>query len=46
MDSSKSKIGLYETIITDSVNRELQALDGGMVSVQTKKFTPLKPVIV
>lgn len=40
MDGSKSKIGLYETIITDSVSRELDALDSGVVSVQTKKLHP------
>jgi len=38
MDDSKSKIGLYERIITESVNRELEALDRGGVSVQKTKL--------
>jgi len=40
MNDEKSKVGLYESIITDSLNQELDALGGGSVSVQTQKIHP------
>lgn len=40
MDSGNSKVGLYESILTDSLNRELEALDVDKVTVNTKKIHP------
>ncbi|UTA46864.1 DUF3427 domain-containing protein [Simiduia sp. 21SJ11W-1] len=40
MAGSRSKVGIYEAIITESVNRELEALDDEVVSVQRKKLHP------
>jgi hypothetical protein len=45
MDSGNSKVGLYESILTDSLNHELEALDVDKVTVNTKKFIPRKLVI-
>jgi superfamily II DNA or RNA helicase/HKD family nuclease len=40
MDDKKSKVGLYESIITDSLNQELEALVDDAISVQTQKIHP------
>lgn len=40
MDSGKSKVGLYESILTDSLNYELEAMDVDEVKVNTKKLHP------
>ncbi|MGK0473202.1 MAG: superfamily II DNA or RNA helicase/HKD family nuclease [Candidatus Azotimanducaceae bacterium] len=40
MDSSKSKVGLYESIVTESLQSELEALDSASVIVKKLKLHP------
>ncbi|MCK7596113.1 hypothetical protein M0G74_02385 [Microbulbifer sp. CAU 1566] len=40
MDKNKHKVGLYESIITDSLSHSLAILDGEVVSVKTQKILP------
>ncbi|NHN35738.1 DUF3427 domain-containing protein [Pseudomaricurvus alcaniphilus] len=40
MSDGKDKVGLYESIITDLIGRELASLDGESIYVKTQKIDP------
>lgn len=40
MENEKSKVGLYESIMTDSLSQELESLDDDAIAVHTQKIHP------